>query len=164
MIVDKTFFQIYFSDLNVPLAYGILCLMIFVICWKKKPVWLIPFYCILSVFSIGFLFDGIYEIMINSLFENWLYFVPISLSALIFKKGFFTKSSIILLVECIILEIITVYSKIDFSDIIRYCFVMFFIALFINEFGDSNIKEIKRICQKKLSPYLKGNIQVKPKK
>lgn len=164
MIIDKTFFQIYFSDLNVPIAYGLLCIMIFVICWKKKPFWIIPFYCVLSVFSIGFLFDGIYEIMINNLFENWLYFVPIGLSIIIFKKGFFNKYSIGVLSECIILEILTVYAKIDFSDIIRYSFVGFFIVLFINQFGYNNLTEMYKICHEKIKPFLKGNIQVKQAK
>lgn len=146
-ITSKDFFSVYFSDLNVPTAYIILTVAIFLICWHKKiPLIRTFFIWIFSGFGVATLLDAVYDYQIKlfvlhnmSLGEGLLFLVfPIpvyALSFLIWRYG--EKKRLLFLVVPIIYELaatglnISSHLNIDYSASVRYCYVLWFLNIII---------------------------------
>lgn len=124
---DITFFQMYFGSPHFLIAYSILTIFIFISFYKKMHIVKLSYFAVLSVFTVGFFFDGIYD-----LFNMWIYsivfFIPFMLYCwFIWKNGNLRKLWYIAIPT--LFEIITMLQFIDCSDITRYLFVLSFISV-----------------------------------
>lgn len=157
--IDKNLFDIYFSDLNVPIAYLILSIAVFIICkYKKYPLIYTLSLWFFSGFGIAFLFDTIYDYQIKifilhniSLTEGLLFLLfPLPTYVFIvyiFKFG--KPKYLYLILEIIIIQIFLTYisetiTHISYDYFIRYCYVLSFIGVLttLNKYEKINKKKV----------------------
>lgn len=149
MITDRSLFEIYFSDLNVPIAYTILTIALFIICRYKKMPLIYTFFLLFSAgFGLAFLLDVIYDYQIkifylhNLTLTEGLAFLLFPLPTYVFifyiwrfgEKNI--KRIIYYLAFPIIVEISATYISMEFtvvsySSLIRYTYVVAFIGLLL---------------------------------
>lgn len=140
-VTNKDFFSVYFSDLNVPIAYVLLTVSLIFICiCKKVPLVRIFFLWIFSGFGVACLLDAVYDYTVKIfIFHNMslgegliflLFPIPVyALSFFIWKYGELKR--MLFLIFPIMFEIYVSFTNIDYSAYVRYLYVLFFIFILL---------------------------------
>jgi hypothetical protein len=141
-VTSKDFFSVYFSDLNVPIAYIVLTIVVFSICSMKKVPFIRSFFLwIFCGFGTATLFDAVYDYTVKiaifhnmSLGEGLLFLLfPIPVYALMFYvKRYGKLRYFALLLIPMIFEVYISFIPYDYSAINRYMYVLMFINIIHN--------------------------------